>query len=139
MTLSMVLTFCAISSGKMFSQIFLWTNKVRHVTSFNQSTFITYKGTLALTNYSVMFHICVMFRVLCCFAVGQVKPCGLNCLADGYNFYTERAPKVVDGTRCYPDSVDMCINGECRVGVGDGPWSTDSISKIITFEETRIA
>ncbi|KAK2173582.1 hypothetical protein NP493_866g01061 [Ridgeia piscesae] len=45
--------------------------------------------------------------------VGQLKPCALNCLAEGYNFYTERAPKVIDGTRCYPDSVDMCINGEC--------------------------
>ena len=111
MTLSMVFTFVQSPRAKCFPKFFLWTNKVRPATSFNQSTFITYKGTLALTNYSVMFHIC-------CFAVGQVKPCGLNCLADGYNFYTERAPKVVDGTRCYPDSVDMCINGECRVGVG---------------------
>ena len=52
-----------------------------------------------------------------CFAVGQLKPCALNCLAEGYNFYTERAPKVIDGTRCYPDSVDMCINGECMVSI----------------------
>ncbi len=48
--------------------------------------------------------------------VGQMKPCALNCLAVGFNFYTERAPKAIDGTRCHPDSTDMCINGECRVG-----------------------
>ncbi|XP_061433351.1 A disintegrin and metalloproteinase with thrombospondin motifs 6-like [Lethenteron reissneri] len=46
----------------------------------------------------------------------QVKPCALSCLADGYHFYTERAPAVVDGTRCHgdPDSLDICVNGECR-------------------------
>ncbi|XP_013409605.1 A disintegrin and metalloproteinase with thrombospondin motifs 6 [Lingula anatina] len=48
------------------------------------------------------------------FIIGHVNPCALNCLADGHNFYTERAPKVIDGTRCYPDSLNMCINGECR-------------------------
>ena len=45
----------------------------------------------------------------------MMKPCALNCLATGYNFYTERTPKVIDGTRCFPDSLDMCINGQCRV------------------------
>uniref|UniRef100_UPI00358F2B09 A disintegrin and metalloproteinase with thrombospondin motifs 6-like n=1 Tax=Myxine glutinosa TaxID=7769 RepID=UPI00358F2B09 len=48
------------------------------------------------------------------FTGGQVKPCALNCLAEGYNFYTERAPAVVDGTRCYSDSLNVCVNGECR-------------------------
>ena len=48
-------------------------------------------------------------------SVGQMKPCALNCLATGFNFYTERAPKVKDGTRCYSDSLDICINGECKV------------------------
>uniref|UniRef100_A0A3B4ZI74 ADAMTS/ADAMTS-like cysteine-rich domain-containing protein n=1 Tax=Stegastes partitus TaxID=144197 RepID=A0A3B4ZI74_9TELE len=43
-----------------------------------------------------------------------VKPCALNCLAEGYNFYTERSPAVVDGTRCQADSLDICINGECK-------------------------
>ena len=52
-----------------------------------------------------------------CVVGGQVNPCALNCLAKGYNFYTERAPKVIDGTRCYPDSLDMCINGECQVSI----------------------
>uniref|UniRef100_A0A3Q3FS98 ADAM metallopeptidase with thrombospondin type 1 motif, 6 n=1 Tax=Kryptolebias marmoratus TaxID=37003 RepID=A0A3Q3FS98_KRYMA len=45
---------------------------------------------------------------------GGVKPCALNCLAEGYNFYTERSPTVIDGTRCQTDSLDICINGECK-------------------------
>uniref|UniRef100_A0A8I3X2I2 ADAM metallopeptidase with thrombospondin type 1 motif 6 n=1 Tax=Callithrix jacchus TaxID=9483 RepID=A0A8I3X2I2_CALJA len=45
---------------------------------------------------------------------GGVKPCALNCLAEGYNFYTERAPAVIDGTQCNVDSLDICINGECK-------------------------
>ncbi|CAH1244241.1 ADAMTS6 [Branchiostoma lanceolatum] len=46
-----------------------------------------------------------------------VDPCALTCLAVGYNFYTERRAKVVDGTRCSNDplSFDICINGECRL------------------------
>lgn len=43
-----------------------------------------------------------------------MKPCALNCLAQGYNFYTERASAVVDGTRCYSDSLNLCIAGECH-------------------------
>ncbi|XP_069370143.1 A disintegrin and metalloproteinase with thrombospondin motifs 6 isoform X2 [Paralichthys olivaceus] len=45
---------------------------------------------------------------------GGVKPCALNCLAEGYNFYTERTPAVIDGTRCQADSLNICINGECK-------------------------
>ncbi|XP_022525933.2 A disintegrin and metalloproteinase with thrombospondin motifs 10 isoform X3 [Astyanax mexicanus] len=45
---------------------------------------------------------------------GGVKSCSLNCLAEGYNFYTERAPAVVDGTPCRDDSLDVCVNGECK-------------------------
>ncbi len=48
---------------------------------------------------------------------GGVKPCALNCLAEGYNFYTERSPAVIDGTRCQADSLDICINGECKVSL----------------------
>ena len=33
----------------------------------------------------------------------------------GYNFYTERSPAVIDGTQCNADSLDICINGECKV------------------------
>lgn len=45
---------------------------------------------------------------------GGMKPCSLNCLAEGYNFYTERAPAVVDGTPCRDESLDVCVNGECK-------------------------
>ncbi|XP_038019399.1 LOW QUALITY PROTEIN: A disintegrin and metalloproteinase with thrombospondin motifs 10 [Motacilla alba alba] len=49
---------------------------------------------------------------------GGVKACSLNCLAEGFNFYTERAAAVVDGTPCRQDSNDICVNGECKVGQG---------------------
>ncbi|XP_055968869.1 A disintegrin and metalloproteinase with thrombospondin motifs 10 [Sorex fumeus] len=45
---------------------------------------------------------------------GGVKACSLTCLAEGFNFYTERAAAVVDGTACRPDTVDICVNGECK-------------------------
>ncbi|OWK51419.1 A disintegrin and metalloproteinase with thrombospondin motifs 10 [Lonchura striata] len=32
----------------------------------------------------------------------------------GFNFYTERAAAVVDGTPCRQDSNDICVNGECK-------------------------
>ncbi|KAG7279409.1 hypothetical protein CRUP_024228 [Coryphaenoides rupestris] len=46
------------------------------------------------------------FREIQCadFDSARVKSCSLNCLAEGYNFYTERAPAVVDGTPCRDDS-----------------------------------
>ncbi|XP_050400756.1 A disintegrin and metalloproteinase with thrombospondin motifs 6 [Patella vulgata] len=50
----------------------------------------------------------------------QVKPCALICMADGYNFYTERNPKVLDGTPCYPDKRDVCISGDCHKVGCDG-------------------
>jgi len=53
--------------------------------------------------------------LVCCSVAGQSRPCALNCMAVGYNFYTERAAKVIDGTPCYRDSSDICINGECQV------------------------
>lgn len=46
---------------------------------------------------------------------GGVKACSLTCLAEGFNFYTERAAAVVDGTPCRPDTVDICVSGECKV------------------------
>ncbi|KAM4710405.1 A disintegrin and metalloproteinase with thrombospondin motifs 10-like isoform 4-T5 [Discoglossus pictus] len=45
---------------------------------------------------------------------GGVKTCSLNCLAEGFNFYTERAAAVIDGTPCRQDSYDVCVNGECK-------------------------
>uniref|UniRef100_W5N5E8 ADAMTS like 3 n=1 Tax=Lepisosteus oculatus TaxID=7918 RepID=W5N5E8_LEPOC len=42
------------------------------------------------------------------------SPCALKCQAKGKNFVVELAPKVLDGTRCKTDSLDMCINGVCQ-------------------------
>ena len=64
---------------------------------------------------SVCLCVCVCVCVPWLVCVGGVKPCSLNCLAEGYNFYTERAPAVVDGTPCRDDSLDVCVNGECKV------------------------
>ncbi|NWT75238.1 ATS10 metalloproteinase, partial [Prunella himalayana] len=50
----------------------------------------------------------------CAPSPGGVKACSLNCLAEGFNFYTERAAAVVDGTPCRQDSNDICVNGECK-------------------------
>uniref|UniRef100_A0A8C8VN99 Uncharacterized protein n=1 Tax=Pelusios castaneus TaxID=367368 RepID=A0A8C8VN99_9SAUR len=57
--------------------------------------------------------------------VGTTPPapnlCDLNCLAVGYNFYYTFG-RVLDGTRCSPDSQDLCISGQCLVGLsGAGP------------------
>nr|XP_012607181.1 ADAMTS-like protein 3 isoform X6 [Microcebus murinus] len=41
-------------------------------------------------------------------------PCALKCHARGQNLVVELAPKVLDGTRCNADSLDMCINGICQ-------------------------
>ncbi|ELW70714.1 ADAMTS-like protein 3 [Tupaia chinensis] len=41
-------------------------------------------------------------------------PCALKCHARGHNLVVELAPKVLDGTRCNADSLDMCISGICQ-------------------------
>ncbi|XP_014668657.1 PREDICTED: A disintegrin and metalloproteinase with thrombospondin motifs 6-like [Priapulus caudatus] len=61
------------------------------------------------------------------FTGSQVKPCALNCLADGHHFYTERAPKVIDGTRCYPGQLDMCVNGDCKTVGCDGILNSNTV------------
>ncbi|XP_037401399.1 ADAMTS-like protein 3 isoform X2 [Pygocentrus nattereri] len=43
-----------------------------------------------------------------------VSPCTLRCQARGKSLAVELAPKVLDGTRCKADSLDMCINGICQ-------------------------
>uniref|UniRef100_A0AAQ4PMF6 ADAM metallopeptidase with thrombospondin type 1 motif, 6 n=1 Tax=Gasterosteus aculeatus aculeatus TaxID=481459 RepID=A0AAQ4PMF6_GASAC len=58
---------------------------------------------------------------------GGVKPCALNCLAEATTFYTEGSPAVVEGTGCQVDSLDICINGECKEHVGcDNVLSSDA-------------
>uniref|UniRef100_A0A3B5AIT3 ADAMTS like 1 n=1 Tax=Stegastes partitus TaxID=144197 RepID=A0A3B5AIT3_9TELE len=44
------------------------------------------------------------------------NPCTLKCKAKGSGLVVELAPKVLDGTRCYTESLDMCISGVCQVG-----------------------
>ncbi|XP_057238018.1 ADAMTS-like protein 3 [Malurus melanocephalus] len=41
-------------------------------------------------------------------------PCALKCQALGKNLIVELAPKVLDGTRCNSESLDMCISGICQ-------------------------
>uniref|UniRef100_A0A8C5RXZ8 ADAMTS-like protein 1 n=1 Tax=Laticauda laticaudata TaxID=8630 RepID=A0A8C5RXZ8_LATLA len=43
------------------------------------------------------------------------NPCSLRCQAKETNLIVELAPKVLDGTRCYTESLDMCISGLCQV------------------------
>lgn len=44
------------------------------------------------------------------------NPCALKCRAKDSGLVLELAPKVLDGTRCYTESLDMCISGACQVG-----------------------
>lgn len=43
------------------------------------------------------------------------NPCALKCRAKAIGQVVELAPKVLDGTRCYTESLDMCISGACQV------------------------
>ncbi|XP_021108553.1 ADAMTS-like protein 1 [Heterocephalus glaber] len=43
------------------------------------------------------------------------NPCSLKCQAKGTALVVELAPKVLDGTRCYSESLDMCISGLCQI------------------------
>uniref|UniRef100_A0A672GNF1 ADAMTS-like 3 n=1 Tax=Salarias fasciatus TaxID=181472 RepID=A0A672GNF1_SALFA len=45
-------------------------------------------------------------------------PCALRCQAKGRSLTVELAPKVLDGTRCRADALDMCISGVCQVRDG---------------------
>ncbi|XP_041031012.1 ADAMTS-like protein 3 isoform X1 [Carcharodon carcharias] len=42
-------------------------------------------------------------------------PCALNCQARGTPLIVELSPKVLDGTRCNTESLNMCISGICQV------------------------
>lgn len=47
----------------------------------------------------------------------QTSPCALACKPETKQWYSELAPHVIDGTRCYDDgeSTDVCIRGKCHV------------------------
>lgn len=54
------------------------------------------------------------------FSLGKkVPPCALACKPDNNAWYSELAPQVIDGTRCYDDGevLDVCIRGKCHVGI----------------------
>lgn len=50
------------------------------------------------------------------------NPCSLKCQAKGTTLVVELAPKVLDGTRCYTESLDMCISGLCQVSADFFPF-----------------
>ncbi|XP_068234682.1 papilin isoform X9 [Palaemon carinicauda] len=41
------------------------------------------------------------------------KKCELNCQPKGERFYYRHAPKVVDGTPCDVEGLDICVDGRC--------------------------
>ena len=41
--------------------------------------------------------------------------CSLLCKAQGFGFFDLLADKVIDGTPCDKNSLDVCINGKCQV------------------------
>uniref|UniRef100_A0A8C6TBW0 ADAMTS/ADAMTS-like cysteine-rich domain-containing protein n=1 Tax=Neogobius melanostomus TaxID=47308 RepID=A0A8C6TBW0_9GOBI len=43
------------------------------------------------------------------------NPCALKCKSRASGLIMELAPKVLDGTRCYTESLDMCISGACQI------------------------
>ncbi|XP_078591705.1 papilin-like isoform X1 [Branchiostoma floridae x Branchiostoma japonicum] len=49
--------------------------------------------------------------------LGAPNRCELNCMPKGENFYYRHEQKVVDGTKCDLDSLDVCVDGICK-GVG---------------------
>ena len=43
------------------------------------------------------------------------KRCELNCMPRGERFYYRHKLKVVDGTRCDDEKLDVCVDGQCLV------------------------
>ncbi|KAM8960447.1 ADAMTS-like protein 5 [Pelodytes ibericus] len=58
---------------------------------------------------------------------GAPTACDLNCLAIGHNFYYSFG-RVLDGTRCGPDSGGICINGLCQISGCDGILGSEVIT-----------
>ncbi|XP_055695924.1 papilin isoform X3 [Lutzomyia longipalpis] len=42
------------------------------------------------------------------------NPCELNCMPRGERFYYRHKAKVIDGTRCNEESLDVCVDGTCQ-------------------------
>ena len=59
------------------------------------------------------------------------KPCVLMCQStSGEGIIAQFADKVADGTRCRKDSLDMCIEGECKV-IDNLSYHTDVVLKFL--------
>ena len=41
--------------------------------------------------------------------------CELNCMPKGERFYFRHKRKVIDGTRCDEEKLDICVDGHCMV------------------------
>ena len=63
--------------------------------------------------------------------VVKEKPCVLMCQStSGEGIIAQFADKVADGTRCRKDSLDMCIEGECKV-IDNLSYHTDVVLKFL--------
>ena len=58
--------------------------------------------------------------------------CELNCQPRGERFYYRHKRKVIDGTSCGPEELDVCVDGQCMVGVGDAIHHTGWPYTILT-------
>lgn len=41
--------------------------------------------------------------------------CELNCMPKGERFYYRHRNKVIDGTKCDEEKLDVCVDGKCLV------------------------
>nr|XP_006811817.1 PREDICTED: A disintegrin and metalloproteinase with thrombospondin motifs 18-like [Saccoglossus kowalevskii] len=46
--------------------------------------------------------------------VDRKESCKLYCIAEDYDFFFALSSKVMDGTPCREDSLDVCVNGKCE-------------------------
>ena len=53
--------------------------------------------------------------VVCRCVVNTEDRCKLFCRVSSSSAYYQLAERVVDGTKCGPDTTDVCVMGQCRV------------------------
>ena len=58
-----------------------------------------------------------MTLVYLCIVVHYSDRCKLFCRISGTNAFFLLKNKVEDGTKCGPDTYDVCVNGKCRVSI----------------------
>ncbi|XP_064632863.1 A disintegrin and metalloproteinase with thrombospondin motifs 9-like [Lineus longissimus] len=57
--------------------------------------------------------------------IGLKDRCKLYCHVDGHHFFKLLSNKVTDGTKCSPETTDMCVNGMCRRAGCDNRLGSD--------------